>query len=314
MIVRSNDGTLIFGESFRTTKARGAILVVHGLGEHGGRYDELVEHALKLRMDVHVMDLRGHGRSTGTRGHFTGISQHHEDLDAWITHLVTTGELSDSMPCVLLGHSLGGLIALTYAAKYVPQPLAPKLSGLVLSAPLLGLRLSVLKMLEAQVARNVPSFLSSIQVPNGVKAEHLSHDKEEVERYLQDPLVHKWITPAAYIAIERALSTLPRLFSELGMPVLFLLSGKDKVVDTAAAQSFANKLSIAHPGRVEVKLFHSFFHEPFHELKRERAFLELKKWILACLATSKTHSSSSPAKRGFSESSGKGATAKGTLP
>lgn len=311
MIVRSSDGTLIFGESFRTAKARGALLVVHGMGEHGGRYDELVEHALKLRFDVHVMDLRGHGRSTGTRGHFTDMSQHHEDLDAWIAHLVTTGELSDSNPCVLLGHSLGGLIALTYAARYVAKPLAPQLNGLVLSAPLLGLKLSPLKMVEAQVARNVPAFLSSIQVPSGIKATDLSHDKEEVERYLQDPLVHKWITPAAYLAIERALGTLPKLHSQLGMPTLFMLSGKDKVVDTAASQSYADKLSIAHPGRVEVKLFHSFFHEPFHELRRERAFLELKKWILACILTP---SSQNPAKRGSSKSSGRGAIAKGTSP
>lgn len=312
MIVRSQDGTLIFGESFRAPKARGALLVVHGLGEHSGRYDELVEHALKLRFDVHMMDLRGHGRSTGVRGHFTDISQHHEDLDAWITHLVGTGELTDRIPCILLGHSLGGLIAVTYAAKYVAQPTGPELSGLVLSAPLLGLRLvNPLKKLEASVARAVPSFLQALHVPNGVKPEDLTHDKDEIERYLQDPLVHRWITPAAFLAIEKALSTLPRLYSKLGLPTLFLLSGKDKVVHTPAAQAFAAKLSIAHPGRVEVKLFHSFFHEPFHELKRERAFLELKKWILSCQISPR---SPGPAKKGSSRSSGRGATAKGTLP
>lgn len=311
MIVRSRDGTLIFGESFRAPRARGALLVVHGLGEHGGRYDELVEHALKLRFDVFVMDLRGHGRSTGTRGHFIDLAHHHEDLDAWIAHLVATGELSDQLPCVLLGHSLGGLIALTYAARYVPQPTAPPLAGLVLSAPLLGLRLNPLKLIEAQVARQVPSFLSSIQVPNGVKASDLTHDKEEVERYLNDPLVHKWITPAAYLAIEKALGSLHKLHPQLGLPTLFLLSGKDRVVDTAAAKAFAEKLGIAHPGTVEVKLFHSFFHEPFHELRRERAFLELKKWILQCILKK---NSPGPAKKGSSRSSGRGATAKGTSP
>lgn len=311
MIVRSRDGTLIFGESFRSARARGALLVVHGLGEHSGRYDELVEHALKLRLDVFVMDLRGHGRSTGTRGHFTDLSQHHEDLDAWIAHLVATGELSDKLPCVLLGHSLGGLIALTYAAKYVPQPLAPEISGLVLSCPLLGLRLNPLKLVEAQVARKIPSFLGSLQVPNGVKASDLSHDKDEVERYLNDPLVHKWITPAAYLAIEQGLGTLHKLHSQLGMPTLFLLSGKDRVVDVAASTAFAEKLGIAHPGKVEVKLFHSFFHEPFHELRRERAFLELKKWILQCILK---NPSPGPAKKGSSKSSGRGATAKGTSP
>jgi alpha-beta hydrolase superfamily lysophospholipase len=277
---------------------------VHGMGEHGGRYDELVEHALGLGLDVHVMDLRGHGRSKGTRGHFTDLAEHHADLDAWIAHLVSTGELSDKLPTILLGHSLGGLIALTYAAKYVAQPPAPPISALVLSNPALGLRWNPMLLIEAQVARKIRGFLGSIQVPNGIDPENLSHDREEVERYIDDPLNHKWITPAAFNAIERGIASLPKLYPQLGMPTLFLLSGKDKVVDTDAAKHFADKLAIAHPGKVEVKLFHSFFHEPFHELKRERAFLELKKWILQCAIPSR------PAKPTSSKSSASGATAK----
>ncbi|MGZ3650244.1 MAG: alpha/beta hydrolase [Bdellovibrionota bacterium] len=309
MIVRSNDGTLLFGQSFRCAqRARGALLVVHGLGEHGGRYEDLVEQALQLRFDVHVMDLRGHGRSKGTRGHFTDLGEHHADLDAWIAHLVSSGELSDKIPCVLLGHSLGGLIALTYAARYVAQPPAPLLSGLILSNPCLGLRWNPMLMVEAQLARKVPGFLNSLQVPNGIDPQSLSHDASEIERYLDDPLVHKWITPAAFNAIERGIASLPKLYPQLGMPTLFMLSGKDKVVDTSAAQHFAEKLGVAHPGKVEVKLFHSFFHEPFHELKKERAFLELKKWILQCVIPP------SPAKAASSKYSGKGATAKGTSP
>jgi alpha-beta hydrolase superfamily lysophospholipase len=305
MIVQSNDGTLIFGESFRCAgSARGAVLVVHGMGEHGGRYDELVEQLLASRLDVHVMDLRGHGRSKGTRGHFEDLAEHHADLDAWVNHLVTTGALSDKKPAVLLGHSLGGLIALTYAARYVAQPPAPVISGLVLSNPCLGLKWNPLLMVEAQLARKVPGFLGNIQVPNGIDPKNLSHDSEEIDRYLDDPLVHRWITPAAFNAIERGIATLPRLYAQLGMPTLFLLSGKDKVVDTSAAQSFADKLAIAHPGKVEVKLFHSFFHEPFHELRKERAFLELKKWILQSVLPQ------SRAKPASSKSSGRGATAK----
>lgn len=307
MIVRSNDGTLIYGDSFLSPKAaRGALLVVHGLGEHSGRYQELVKHAHELHLNVHVMDLRGHGRSKGTRGHFQDITEHHQDLDAWIAHLVTTGKLTDKIPCVLLGHSLGGLIALTYAARYTPRTLAPSLSGLVLSNPCLGLHWNPLLMVQAQAAKNVPAFLRSIQVPNGIDVKHLSHDKDEVEKYLEDPLVHRWITPAAFLAIEDAIAGLNKIYPSLDLPTVFMLSGKDKVVNSAAAQAIANKLTIAHPGRVEVKLFHSFFHEPFHELKRERAFLELKKWILKCVIPRP------PAKQVSSKLSVRKATVKGT--
>jgi alpha-beta hydrolase superfamily lysophospholipase len=219
---------------------------------------------------------------------------------------VTTGELTDKIPCMLLGHSLGGLIALTFAARYVAKPLAPPISGLILSNPCLGLRWNPMRLLEAQLARKVPGFLKSLQVPNGINVDDLSHDREEISRYEEDPLVHKWITPAAFMAMERAMSGLGKLYSQLGMPTYFMLSGKDKVVDSSAAEVFANKLAIAHPGKVEVKLFHSFFHEPFHELKRERAFLELKKWILKCVLQP------SPAKQPSSKSFGREATGKGT--
>jgi alpha-beta hydrolase superfamily lysophospholipase len=278
--------------------------VVHGLGEHSGRYEELVEQLLNLQVNVHVMDLRGHGRSKGVRGHFADLGEHHFDLDAWISHLVAKGELTDELPCFLLGHSLGGLIALTYAARYVANPPAPAFSGLILSNPCLGLKWTPKRLIEAQLARKVPGFLQTFQVPNGIDPAWLTHDLEEVLRYKEDPLVHGWITPAAFTAIEEGIASLPKVHAQLGLPTLFLLSGKDKVVETEAAQRFAHKLSVAHPGKVEVKLFHSFFHEPFHERKRERAFLELKKWILQCLKR--------PAKPVSSKSSRRGATAKGT--
>lgn len=304
MIVRSEDGTLIFCESFRSPKARGALLVVHGIGEHSGRYSELVEQARKLHLNVHLFDLRGHGRSQGIRGHFTSLSELHQDMDAWISHLVDAGELDGDLPCFMLGHSLGGLVALTFVPKYIRKPLYPEIVGLCLSAPALGLKWNPLRTLEASLAKRLPSFLRSIHIPTGLPPSALSHDKEEVRLYEEDPLVHGWITPAAFLAIEKGISSLPKIVSKLDLSLLFLLSGKDKVVNTAAAEAFAKKLAVARPGKIEVRVFHTFFHEPFHETKRERAFLEFKKWILKCLTPSKKNSSKSFAKE---------ATAKATL-
>lgn len=306
MILRGSDGTLLFCESLTVPRARGSLLVVHGLGEYGGRYHELAAEAHSLKLNVHLLDLRGHGRSQGTRGHFSSMEEHHRDLDAWIGHLVESGELSVRQPCFLLGHSMGGLIALTYVAQYSSGPMRPELSGLVLSAPALGVPQNPLRLVETSIARHVPPFLRSIQVPSGIKAEFISHDKEEVRLYEQDPLVHGWITPAAYLAIEGAIAGANSLVPQLDIPVLFLINGQDKVVNSAAAQKFARKLSVAHPGQVELKLFQRFFHEAFHETGKERAFLELKKWILKRLLP--------PSKRNSSRSSVSGATGKATSP
>lgn len=302
MIVRSGDGTLIYGESHPAKNCKGALLVVHGLGEHSGRYKELVAQARRLGLDVHLLDLRGHGRSQGIRGHFQSMEELHGDIDAWMKHLVDSGALHADRPCYLLGHSLGGLVALTFAARYTAAPLYPPLAGLLLSAPAVGLRWRPLRLLESKLARTLPKLFRSVHVPSGILSDQLTHDPVERERFDTDPLVHRWITPAAFHAMERAMAHLPRQILHLGLPMLFLLSGRDRVVDTSASLAFAKKLAVAHPGSVEVRVFHTFFHEPFHETKRDRAFLELKKWVL------KQRSS----RQGSSKSSGSEATGKAT--
>jgi acylglycerol lipase len=292
MIVRSDDGLLLYGESHPVENPRGSLLVIHGIGEHSSRYYELVKQAHRLRLDVHLMDLRGHGRSQGTRGHFRSLDELHQDIETWISHLVDSGALRGDVPLFLLGHSLGGLITITFAPKYVKKPLYPELAGLCLSSPCLGLRWNPLLFFESQVAKRIPPFLRGMQVPTGVDPDLLSHDKQEVKLYREDPLVHSWITPAAFLAMEKAIKNLYKIVPQLNLPILFLLSGRDKIVNTEAAEEFAKKLTIAHKGKVEVRVFHTFFHEPFHEGKRERAFLELKKWMLKCLPTTRSKKSS----------------------
>ncbi|MGZ3713185.1 MAG: alpha/beta hydrolase [Bdellovibrionota bacterium] len=304
MILRSADGTLIFCESLLVPRARGNLLVVHGLGEYSGRYHELAAQAQALNLNVHLFDLRGHGRSQGTRGHFSDLEEHHRDMDAWIEHLVGAGDLRIGKPCFLLGHSLGGLIALTYCAQYVAGPMRPEITGMILSSPALGILQNPLRMVETGVAKHLPRFLQNVQVPSGIKAKDLTHDRDEVRRYEEDPLVHGWCTPSAYLAIQAGMAKIYDLLPKLDLPVLFLVSGKDKVVDSAAAQKFAKKLSVAHHEQVELKVFQRFFHEAFHELGKERAFLELKKWILKQLLPL--------SKRNSSASSVRGATGKAT--
>lgn len=297
MIVRSEDGLLIYGESHPVENPRASLLVIHGIGEHSSRYGELVKQAHRLRMDVHLVDLRGHGRSQGIRGHFESMDQIHQDIDTWISHLVDNKSLRQDIPLFLLGHSLGGLIAISYVPKYKKKPLYPELAGLCLSSPALGLRWNPLLLLETQLAKRIPPFFKAIQVPTGMNPELLSHDKLEVKAYREDPLVHSWITPSAFLAMERTMKGLYKIVPQLQIPILFLLSGRDKVVHTEAAEEFAKKLSVAHPGKIEVRVFHTFFHEPFHETKREKAFLELKKWMLKCLPKHSKRSSSKSLKK-----------------
>ena len=307
MIFKSDDGSLLYCESFRVENPKASLLVVHGIGEHLGRYQEFARVMNRSRIDVHCLDLRGHGRSNGIRGHVQSFLQYHQDLEAWVSHLQGNEELSTEIPCFLFGHSLGGLICTGFLARRKPEPLSVPIVGLALSNPAFGIAMNPLRKMEKELAKRLPSFLRHVQVPNSIPAEKLSHDKKAVEAYKQDPLVHSWATPALYLAMLEEMRALKKLLPQLKMPLLFLLSGKDTIVHTAAAERFAKKLTVAYPENIRIRHFHGFFHEIFQETKRERAYLELKKWIQECLHPRKKIAK----KKGSSTSSARAAIVKG---
>ena len=156
MIFRSDDGTLIFYDSLLVEKPIGSVLIVHGLGEHSGRYEELASELLNLRLNVHLLDLRGHGRSYGTRGHFNSLEEIHRDIDGWIAHLVSSGTLKENAPCFFLGHSLGGLIVLSYLDQYKAHALYPRLAGAIISVPAIELRNAFFMSLQTKFAFTIP--------------------------------------------------------------------------------------------------------------------------------------------------------------
>ena len=309
MICKSEDGTLIYGESNLASRSVGSILLVHGLGEHSGRYREFAEQLNGWGYDVHRIDLRGHGRSNGVRGHVNEFSDYYRDLDAWLVRLESGGELKKDIPCFLFGHSLGGLISYLYLSQRKAPPLSVKISGLILSAPAFGLLPGLKTLVESSLAKRVPEFFRSLQMPSGIRSEQLSHDDEVVRLHKADPLVHSWATPGFYVELTAAIKSLPKTVDRLAVPLLVMLAGKDKVVNTATAEKFTARLSEANPGLVTKKVFHGFFHEIFNETKRERVYRELKQWMQTTVQKKRITKS----KKGSSKSSEKEATERATL-
>jgi alpha-beta hydrolase superfamily lysophospholipase len=280
VIVSASDGVRLFTVANKAKRRKGSLLVFHGIGEHCGRYQKVFEQAADLGLSSFAMDLRGHGRSQGVRGHIASWEQLQSDVDLWIEHLVAAGSLSEELPLFFLGHSLGGLVAASAALRYRKKPTYPRLQGLTLSSPSLALRWTPLRLLELQAAQLLPPFLRTVQVPTGISAEQLTHDENERKLFASDPLVHQWITPAAFLAMESAMSETERRLKELEVPVFFLLGGEDKVIDVRRVEKLARKLQLARPGMVEVKQFQKFLHEPFHETHQDRAFQEWHRWTL----------------------------------
>ena len=239
---------------------RAAIVLVHGLAEHTGRYDHVADRFASRGFDVRGTDLRGFGRSGGDRAYVEDFSEYTTDLANDITAARDLG-----VPVVLLGHSLGGLIAILYATEDHPQP-----DLLVLSAPAVDAELPRVKALAAKALGRV---LPRLKVSNGLKAEQLSRDPTVGERYFADPLVFPKSTvrlaTAFMDAAERARDSLERI----AQPTLVVHGGSDTIVEPRFSEPVGRL-----PGATRV-VFNGFRHESFNEEGGTLAATTIADWI-----------------------------------
>ena len=250
---------------------RAMVLVVHGLGEHAGRHDALARQLNRWGFAVRGYDQYGHGESGGGRGQLPAPTRLLDDLADLIDS--TRLRMPAGAPLILLGHSMGGLVA----ARFVSQGLR-RVEGLVLSSPALDPGLSPFqKLLLATLPRVAPN----LTVSNGLNAGFISHDPEVVDAYRRDPLVHDRVSGrlARFIADAGAATVIsaPRW----KVPTLLMFAGDDRIVDPAGSRAFA---AAAPSDVVTVRCFDGMYHELFHELDPEPVYAVLKRWLDARFA------------------------------
>jgi alpha-beta hydrolase superfamily lysophospholipase len=252
--------------------ARGTVQIVHGLGEHIGRYADLALHLNTRGWNVVGHDHRGHGKSDGPRG---GTPQAHTlllDLSAALDHL------RSKPPHVLLGHSLGGLLVARFAAEslsYEAHRWARDVDGIVLSSPALdpGLRKRQ-RLLLAVASRLAPT----IRVHNGLNADWISRDAAVVQAYKADPLVHDRITPrlARFVADEG--KAVLRAAKRWRTPTLLMWAGADRCVAPRGSAEFARAVP---PGVLTATEYPQAFHEIFNEPEQDQVRGQLDMWLNA---------------------------------
>ena len=200
--LRTSDGIALHLRRWPATTGdtRGLVLIVHGLGEHIGRYDAVAQTLAALGWQVLGYDQRGHGRSEGARGDSAHADSLYADLAAVIDHARARmgDQRRDSAPrkFVLLGHSMGGLVAARFVAEGLaaqPAPWSRAVDALVLSSPALDLGMNAAQRLALKVLGKTSPHLA---VSNGLKTRWISRDAAVVRAYEQDVLVHDRITPA----------------------------------------------------------------------------------------------------------------------
>ncbi len=253
--------------SWEVPTPRAAIILVHGLSDHSGRYDGFAETLATFGLSTFAFDLRGHGLSDGRRGYVPRFEIYLQELDRFRREV--QGIVSADCPLFLAGHSMGGLIALRYLEEFE----APFRGGIIVS-PWLGTAVPVprWKVLLANVSNRL---LPSLPVPTGLRAEDLCHDAAVVDAYREDPLVHGTITPRLFTEASSAMALAHRRADRLRVPLLFLIAGDDRIVDASRAVRFARDL----PGDVEVHTFDGLFHEVLFEPERGPVIETLRRWI-----------------------------------
>jgi len=245
---------------------RALVLIVHGLGEHSGRYEQVAQQLNDWGFAVRAFDLGGHGRSSGAPG---SMADDHRLLDDLATVIDRSrGQGAPGIPLVLLGHSLGGLIA----ARFVSLKLRA-VDALVLSSPALD---AGLNPFQKFLIATLPAIAPNLRVGNGLNASYLSHDPAVVAAYRADPLVHDRICARLARFISQAgLQTRARA-AQWTVPTLLIYAGQDRLVNPAGSREFAAKA----PGTVvSSHCFEDLYHEIFNEAQSAPVFAVLGQWL-----------------------------------
>ena len=272
--VRVDRDTMLPGRVWCAERPRALVAIVHGLGEHSGRYAALAADLVKARFTCVSLDLPGHGETSGPRGDIPSWDKLRDQVvPAMFTATRGLPDQPPALPIVLLGHSMGGLIALDYALAHPGT-----LSALVLSAP--ALRVTMPPWWKLALANVARVATPAGGFPNGLDPDGLSRDAEVVRAYREDPLVHDRISPRTYFAFMETAQRCRRDIRTLQVPTLMFTGMADRLVDPRGALEAAGA---APHDMMRFVTWSEAFHESMNDLGRENVIRDVTAWLDAAL-------------------------------
>jgi len=272
-MIKTSDGLELFSHSWIPGQAKGVIVIVHGLAEHGGRYADTARYLAGAGWAVYACDLRSHGLSPDGhrpgRVHVDDFSDYALDVDALLN---LARDRHPDLPPVILGHSMGGLIALSYALDH-PDSLA----GAIISSPALGTHPDfqpplALKLMVKVLSRLAPRALFS----SGLDTNAISRDPEVVQAYVSDPLVSEKVSARWYGAMMKAMADANSRAASLRIPMLLMQSGEDVLVDPAAPGRWA---AAAPLKLVDLVVWDGLYHEMLNEPEKDQVRTRISDWL-----------------------------------
>jgi len=270
----STDGLRLFYQTWKQEKPTGLIVLCHGVGDHSGRYVNLLDTIKDDNLSVYTLDHRGHGRSEGKRGHIMSFDEYVDDFDL-IVQLAKNDH--PDLPVIIMGHSLGGVIAFKYVLKY-----GQDFAGLILSSAGFKNKVEVspLKIkLALFLSRNLPALTMS----TGLDSKLLSHDPNVVQAYINDPLVHDRVSSRWYTEFISAGQECLDRSAELNLPLLIIHGQADEIVDYHGSEEVMQKAGSLDK---ELHIFENLYHETMNETaaEKEKVLNVIKVWLLKHIA------------------------------
>jgi len=267
----SRDGVAMAAAFSKNEHAACTIAIIHGMGEHKGRYAHVARFFEEHGFSVALFDQRGHGNSGGKRGHTPSLDAMLDDVDDFLT------EVRKRIPgqgIVLYGHSMGGNIVLNYTLRRKPD-----IRAVIGSSPYLRLAFEP-PAFKLFLAKTVGKLLPGLQQKTGLDASAISRDVKVVEAYKKDPLVHEWITSSFFNAVHFAGLYPIQHAAELQMPCLLFHGTADRLTSYKATEECAENSG----GKVSLKLWEGLYHECHNEPEQAEVLSYVLSWLQSVLA------------------------------
>lgn len=250
---------------------KASLIIVHGLGEHGGRYTNLVNELVSHGYSVHAFDNRGHGRSSGQRGHVRRFAEFRQDIDAFVQQLSSKDDMH--RPLFMMGHSLGGLIVLDAVLHGMSG-----LHGIIVSAP--ALDSGAISPFLIAASKVLSRIWPALSVKTGLDVTGISRDPDVLIARQNDPLVHGLGTPRLATESSNAMLTCYENVDQLQIPVLMTHGTSDRITSPEVSREFfehiphADKTYIAYDGG---------YHESHKDLHHQQVIADIVQWLDAHL-------------------------------
>jgi acylglycerol lipase len=248
------------------TSPRAVVCLVHGLGEHTGRYAHVAAALNEAGYAVLGFDLRGHGKSEGLRGHTPTYDALMDDINRLLDE---AAQRYPGKSQFIYGHSLGGNLVLNYALRRKPP-----LAGVVSTSPAIRVA-EPLPATQLTMAKVMNRLQPAMQMPNGLALDNLARDPEVIRAYKSDPLVHNKISVRLAVEMLQAGEWALAHAAEFPLPLLLVHGTADELTSAAATQEFAGTVR----GDCTLKLWDGFYHETHNEPEKAEVLAFMVAWI-----------------------------------